>query len=155
MSFFRRVWSGNYIVQCRRGLNDIILHVALFQFFRVWIYWYSKGPCIRSALIPRMRVCIRAPNIYSRTISGAYALLTFWTMGVPEGSERQYLVCSGSNSFDALGSFICIWFISKIFFFSSVHSFAHWTNWTTTVWLALGYTMVMWWWILTVWLLPS
>lgn len=117
MSFFRRVWPGNYTVQCRHGLNDIILHVALFQFCRLWIYWYSKGPCTRSTLIPRMRVCICAPNSHIRAISGAYAHLTFWTMAVPEGSERWYLACSESNSFDALGSFICIWFTSKIFFF--------------------------------------
>lgn len=42
------------------------------------------------------------------------------------GSARQYPVYSESSIFDTLASFVCIWFIHKIFFFSihpTVHSF--------------------------------
>lgn len=57
---------------------------------------------------------------FRKGISRAMFLLehpTFWAIGVPEGSERQYPAHSESNSLDALGSCICIWLFSEIIFF--------------------------------------
>lgn len=39
----------------------------------------------------------QASNIHIQAMSVAYAYPTFWTMGKPERTGRQYLMCSESN----------------------------------------------------------
>lgn len=133
MSFAQRAWPEYYMVQCKRGLNDIIIDGALFQFHGVWIC--SPGKQLRKHSTPISRVsdygCRHAPEL-----SGVLIPIQPLDRGAARGSQRQNSACSEITALiPELLSFV---FDSFIKFFSFVHLFIEQIEQLLCGWLQTG-----------------